>query len=88
MEVCCPEASSLSAEVLRLGGSAVRLGLHNGHDLSTYQGYLRSKEMMMHTKPRHMWVSTPCALDSPLQNLKQKIAEQGQALAAKREVNR
>ena len=44
MEVCCPEDSPLSAEVEKQGGSVLPLGLHSGHDMSTYQGYRRARQ--------------------------------------------
>ena len=66
----------------------MRCGIHSGHDMSTYQGYRRAREDMIHARPRHPWFSTPCGPDSPLQNINQRTEEQKKELAAKREVNR
>ena len=38
LEVCAPENSTLTAAVQRRGGRAMRIGLHNGFDMSTSAG--------------------------------------------------
>ena len=60
MEVCCPWDSPLSEFVERAGGRAVRLGIHNGYDLSTKAGFTKALARLQRLRPRYLHVSPPC----------------------------
>ena len=60
LEVCCPWDSPLSAAVVRAGGRAFRMGIHNGHDLSTKAGVAKAIRKFKELRPRYLHVSPPC----------------------------
>ena len=68
-EICCPEASSLSAEYEKRNLSAMRLGLHNGFDLSTAGGLRKAQEAYAEQRPKKLRISTPCGPTSTIQRL-------------------
>ena len=53
MEVCTPSDSGLSKAVIAEGGTAERLGLHNGYDMATKTGLKRAMVMAKERRPRH-----------------------------------
>ena len=60
VEVCCPWDSPLSAAVIRAGGRAFRMGLHNGYDLTTKAGLAKAVRKLKELRPRYLHVSPPC----------------------------
>ena len=88
VEICTPLDSRLSNEVERKGGTAIRLGCHNGYDLSTRAGFLASAKVLRENKPRNAHLSPPCFPWSQFQNLNQRTPEQREELHAKRVVGR
>ena len=46
VEVCAPWDSPLCDSVERLGGKTLRLGLHNGFDLSTKEGLRKASKVL------------------------------------------
>ena len=60
LEVCCPWDSPLSAAVIRAGGRAFRMGIHNGYDLSTKAGLAKAVRKLKELRPRYLDVSPPC----------------------------
>ena len=77
VEVCAPWDSPLCQAVRDLGGTALALGLHNGFDLNTVQGYKRALAVVRQLKPKYVHISPPCHLWSSFQNCNPK---QGQVL--------
>ena len=67
IEVCTPFDSPLTETVMSRGGSAERWGLWN-FDLGTERGYLMAPKKLSHLRPRHLWLSSPCTMSSPMQN--------------------
>ena len=76
VEVCAPWDSPLAQAVLERGGRAARLGLHNGYDLSTRQGYLLAAQYIRQHRPRYLHFSPPCFPWSPMMNANQRTPEQ------------
>eukprot|EP00435_Cladocopium_sp_Y103_P060805 s110_g22.t1 len=83
VEVCCGPNSLLAETVISLAGTAERLGLFNGYDLSTPQGYEKAKKRIAQLKPRWLWFSLPCGPTSNIQNLNERTPE-GLAKSLKR----
>ena len=88
LEVCAPWDSPSSGAVRELGGKAVSIGLHNGFDLSTRQGFLKAASVVRKTNPLYLHISPPCFPWSPLQNCNQNSAAQIETLREKRVVGR
>ena len=88
VEICTPWDSPLSKEVERKGGLAIRLGCHNGYDLSTRAGFLASAKVLRENKPRNVHFSPPCFPWSQFQNLNQRTPTQCEELHIKREIGR
>ena len=88
LEVCSPWDSPLGVEVEKLGGSVMRLGVHNGYDLSTKEGFRRAAKVLRELRPRHVHFSPPCFPWSIMQNLNQRTSEQIKALGEKQRVGR
>lgn len=84
MEVCAPWDSPLSEAVERLGGTTVRLGLHNGFDMSTKSGLRKALALLRRVKPRYVHLSPPCFPFTIMQNANQRTPEQKQQLEMKR----
>ena len=84
MEVCAPWDSPLSEAVERLGGTTIRLGLHNGFDMSTKTGPRKALALLRRVKPRYVHVSPPCFPFSIIQNANQRTPEQEDHLESKR----
>lgn len=72
VEVCAPWDSPLCQAVRELGGTAVALGIHNGFDLGTMQGFRKALEVIRKLRPRYVHVSPPCTLWSSFQNCAQR----------------
>ena len=75
LEVCCGPDSSLTNMVVEQGGKAMRLGLHNGYDLSTQAGLQKALRVVFVHKPRWIWFSPPCGPTSPIQHLNERTPE-------------
>ena len=88
IEVCAPWDSPLTQEVESRGGKAMRLGLHNGYDLSSRQGFLKAAKAVRTNKPRNLHFSPPCFPWSQMQNINQRNPEQCANLQEKREHSR
>lgn len=88
IEVCAPWDSPLTTEVEKKGGKAMRLGLHNGYDLSTRQGLLKAAKVVREKKPRNLHFAPPCFPWSQMQNINQRNPEQCANLEEKREHSR
>ena len=58
LEVCAPWDSPLGKSVERHGGTVMRLGVHNGFDLSTTKGYQKASEILRN-KRKHRVLLTP-----------------------------
>ena len=84
LEVCAPQDSPLSEAVRNAGGRALSLGLHNGFDLSTRQGFLKAVAVVRDMKPRYVHISPPCWPWSSIQNCNQRTEKQKQDLYEKR----
>lgn len=78
LEVCCGPDSSLTNMVTEQGGKAMRLGLHNGYDMSTQSGLQKALRVLHVHKPRWVWVSAPCGPTSPIQHLNEGTPEKKQ----------
>ena len=87
-EICAPWDSPLSAMVVRYGGSAMRLGVHNGFDLSTKGGFHRAVQELREHRPRKVHFSPPCFPWSRMQNLNQRTPAQCAQLEEKRNRSR
>ena len=86
-EICAPWDSPLrplSGMVEQCGGRAVRLGVHNGFDLSTKGGFHRAVKELREQKPRKIHFSPPCFPWSRMQNLNRRTPAQCAQLEAKR----
>ena len=68
LELCAPWDSPLCQAVRDLGGKALALGLHNGYDFLTVEGYKRALQTIRHLRPRYLHISPPCFLCSSFQN--------------------
>lgn len=88
IEVCAPWDSNLGKEVERQGGSCLRMGVHNGFDLSTKAGFQKAAKVIRETRPRLIHLSPACFPWTRLQNLNQRTDEQREALQAKRVLSR
>ena len=65
IEVCAPWDSPLVEEVERQGGKGMRMGLHNGYDLSTRAGFLKAVDVLRKTRPKKCsFVATMFSMDS------------------------
>lgn len=73
-----------SAAVERAGGTAVRIGLHNGYDLSTKAGYHKAAHLVRTLKPKYLHCSPPCFPFSIMQNANQRTQEQVKRLEEKK----
>lgn len=60
LELCAPWDSPLAAAVERQGGTVMRLGLHNGYDMSTGRGLLDALTVVRRVPPRSVHMSPPC----------------------------
>jgi len=76
IEMCCPQNSTLAAELQRCGKKVIRMGLHNDYDFSTTIGADKALNTIRQTKPDDLWVSFPCGATSTIQRLNE-ITEQG-----------
>ena len=65
----------------------MRLGKHNGYDLTTDTGYRRASETLSMETPRRVVFSPPCTARSIIQNGNQRTTEQCERLEAKRRKN-
>ena len=88
VEVCAPWDSPLSKAVQDLGGRAMRLGLHNGYDLSTRKGFLMAAQYLRQHRPRYLHFSPPCFPWSPMMNANQRTPEQRDRLEQHRQTSR
>ena len=68
VELCAPWDSPLCQALRDLGGKAIALGIHNGYDLCTVDGYKRALQTIRHLRPRYLHISPPCFLWSAFQN--------------------
>ena len=87
-EVCAPWDSNLGKEVEKQGGKVLRLGPHNGFDLTTKEGFRKAAQAFRTYRPRHGHFSPACFPWTQFQNLNQKTDEQRQSLHEKRELSR
>ena len=76
LEVCAPWDSPLAKAVREQGGTAMAIGVHNGFDLSTREGFLKAAALVRETKPRYIHFSPPCCPWSSLQNANQRNEKQ------------
>ena len=84
LEVCCPWDSPLSKAVEEAGGRAIRIGVHDGIDLSTKSGYTKALKILQQEKPRYLHVSPPCDPRTSINNANQRTEEMRANLEAKR----
>ena len=84
LELCAPWDSPLAAAVERQGGTVLRLGLHNGYDMSTRRGLLGALAVVRRVRPRYVHMSPPCFPFSVMQNANQRTPEQIEALERKK----
>lgn len=83
IEVCCGPNSLLSQTVVEHGGTAERVGLFNGFDLSSNKGFEKAKKFIAAKRPRWLWFSLPCGPTSSIQNLNE-LTPEGLAKSLKR----
>ena len=83
-----PWDSPLSHEVEKQGGKAMRLGVHNGFDLSTRNGYLKAAQVFRENRPRLAHFSPACFPWTQMQNINQRTPSQCEELHEKREHSR
>ena len=83
VEICAPWDSPLADAVERAGGFVMRLGLHNGFDLSTREGYVKAAYLLRKVKPRYVHVSPPCFPFTCMQNANQRNETQKEQLLLK-----
>lgn len=88
LEVCAPWDSPLASAVEQLGGTALRVGLHNGFDLSTNGGLRKTLSLLRKIKPRYVHISPPCFPFSIMQNANQRSEEQQANLMKKKQIGR
>ena len=65
-------------------GSAHRLSIWNGYDLTTNSGLKAVFDKIDVLRPEHVWLSPDCGPYSIMQNVNQRTPEQCEALAEKR----
>eukprot|EP00435_Cladocopium_sp_Y103_P011911 s1821_g3.t1 len=75
LELCCEADSGISEAVEKLGGKAIRCGLHNGCDLLRESGVVKVMQIVEEEKPDVIWVSFPCGPTSSIQELNKLTAE-------------
>ena len=61
LEICAPKDSMLSQVCIKKGGKAMSLGLWNGYNLATKAGKDKAAAEIFALRPRHTWISAPCA---------------------------
>ena len=88
LEICAPWDSPLSQAVIDLGGTAMRLGVHNGFDLGTRAGLTKALQVLRKLRPRYAHFSPPCDPWSSINNANQKTVEQTLRLEEKRRISR
>ena len=84
IEVCCGPNSLLGETVVSQAGKAERIGLFNGFDMSTKQGYEKARKFIARRNPRWLWFSLPCGPTSPIQNLTDELTPEGLTKSLKR----
>ena len=52
-------SSIISEEVMRLGGTACRLGMWNGYNLCQRAGFQRAQDSLCESRPQRVWFSPP-----------------------------
>ena len=72
LEVCAPWDSPLSEAVEKAGDWAIRIGLHNGYDLSTKEGLHKAMYLLRKVRPKYVHVSPPYCPFSCMQNANQR----------------
>ena len=88
LEGCAPWDSPLSQAVRETGGRAMSIGVHNGYDLSTSEGFRRVLALVRETKPRYIHVSPLCGPWTSLQNLNVNRQDQQRRLIQERVCSR
>ena len=88
LEVCAPWDSPLVQAIREAGGRALAIGVHNGFDLSTREGFLRAAALLRDCKPKYVHISPPCYPWSILQNANQRNPQQVRDLQEKQRVSR
>ena len=88
LEVCCPWHSPLRKAAEEGGGRAIRIGVHDGIDLSTKSGYTKALRILQLEKPRYLHVSPPCDPWTSINNANQRTKEIRTKLEAKRDHGR
>ena len=88
VEVCAPWDSPLCRAVRECGGTAIALGVHNGFDLLTTQGYRKAIDVIRKLRPRYVHISPPCHLWSPFQNCTKRTEQQWEEFLGKRKVSK
>ena len=71
-EVCAPWDSNLGKEVEKQGGKVLRLGPHNGFDLTTKEGFRKAAQAFRTYRPRHGHFSPACFPWTQFQKLESK----------------
>ena len=85
LEVCCPCNSPLSQAVIDAGGKAYRVGLHNGYDLATKNGFSKAAALLRRLRPRYIHVSPPCDPWTSQNNMNQRTEAARTKLEARRQ---
>ena len=88
LEVCAPWDAPLSHAVREAGGKAMAIGLHNGYDMSTMQGFRQAAKLVRELRPRYLHVSPPCDPWTAFWTCHQRNAEQVAKLKQRRQVSR
>ena len=88
VEVCAPWDSPLSQSVIDHGGKAVRIGIHNGYDLSTKAGCAKAIRLVRELRPRYVHVSPACDPWTSVNNANQRNPHQIENLQQKRSYSR
>lgn len=76
IEVCAPWDSPLCEHVMKQGGRAMRLGCHNGYDLSTKAGLIRAMQTLRKHRPRYLHFSPPCDPWTIMNNANRRTQDQ------------
>ena len=88
LEVCAPWDAPLTQAVKDAGGRAMAVGIHNGYDLTTNQGFKDVAKLIREYKPRYLHVSPPCDPWTAFSNCNQRTEEQVSRLHERRRISR
>ena len=88
LEICTPDGSGLGQAVEELGGTVMRLGLHNGYDMSTKSVLNRALHIVREQRPRRLVASPLCHAGSVIQNMNMSTPEARERLRLKKKKTR